>query len=89
MLFGKWKGIEVEELEQQDAYFRGRKLQGTVIPIPQGYSVLDFQARAELEPDPTVNEPDPNQSDVYSTILEKYTIWKFFFWGRGRLYIFF
>jgi hypothetical protein len=80
-----WEGIEVEGLELQYAYFRGRKLQGTVIPIPQGYSVLDSQARAELElePDPTVNEPDPNQSDVYSTILEKSTIWKFFFWGGG------
>ncbi|GLT63054.1 hypothetical protein SLA2020_356470 [Shorea laevis] len=31
-------GIEVEGLELQEAYFRGRKLQGTTIPIPQGYS---------------------------------------------------
>ncbi|XP_059461975.1 uncharacterized protein LOC132190966, partial [Corylus avellana] len=34
-------GIEVEGLEVQEAYFRGRKLQGTVIPIPPGYSVLE------------------------------------------------
>ncbi|KAE7998985.1 hypothetical protein FH972_003473 [Carpinus fangiana] len=33
-------GIEVEGLELQEAYFRGRKLQGTSIPIPQGYSGL-------------------------------------------------
>ncbi|XP_062145987.1 uncharacterized protein LOC133853981 [Alnus glutinosa] len=31
-------GIEVEGLELQEAYFRGRKLQGATIPIPQGYS---------------------------------------------------
>ncbi|KAE8008638.1 hypothetical protein FH972_005130 [Carpinus fangiana] len=30
-------GIEMEGLELQEAYFRGRKLQGTAIPIPQGY----------------------------------------------------
>jgi ribonuclease H2 subunit C len=34
------EGIEVEGLELQEAYFRGRKLQGTAIPIPQGYSGL-------------------------------------------------
>jgi ribonuclease H2 subunit C len=34
------EGIEVEWLELQEAYFRGRKLQGTAIPIPQGYSGL-------------------------------------------------
>ncbi|KAE7996418.1 hypothetical protein FH972_001145 [Carpinus fangiana] len=30
-------GIEVEGLELQEAYFRGRKLQGTAIPTPQGF----------------------------------------------------
>jgi hypothetical protein len=31
----------VEGLELQEAYFRGRKLQGTAIPIPQGILVCD------------------------------------------------
>jgi hypothetical protein len=28
------EGIEMEGLELQEAYFRGRKLQGTAFPIP-------------------------------------------------------
>ncbi|KAL6971421.1 hypothetical protein U1Q18_031097 [Sarracenia purpurea var. burkii] len=30
-------GIEVDGLTMEEAYFRGRKLQGTTIPLPQGY----------------------------------------------------
>ncbi|KAK9268174.1 hypothetical protein L1049_010616 [Liquidambar formosana] len=33
-----WSGIEVEDLEVEEAYFRGRKLQGATIPLPEGYS---------------------------------------------------
>ncbi|XP_050105733.1 uncharacterized protein LOC126585371 isoform X1 [Malus sylvestris] len=32
------EGIESEGLRTQEAYFRGRKLQGASIPIPDGYS---------------------------------------------------
>ncbi|XP_059644021.1 uncharacterized protein C12B10.15c [Cornus florida] len=31
-------GIEVEGLNMEEAYFRGRKLQGTTFSLPQGYS---------------------------------------------------
>ncbi|GMP71427.1 hypothetical protein CsSME_00029836 [Camellia sinensis var. sinensis] len=31
-------GMEVEGLKMEEAYFRGRKLQGTTLPLPQGYS---------------------------------------------------
>ncbi|CAK9187154.1 unnamed protein product [Ilex paraguariensis] len=31
-------GIEVDGLKIEEAYFRGRKLQGTTIPLPEGYS---------------------------------------------------
>uniref|UniRef100_A0A5B7B905 Uncharacterized protein n=1 Tax=Davidia involucrata TaxID=16924 RepID=A0A5B7B905_DAVIN len=31
-------GIEVDGLEVEEACFRGRKLQGTTIPLPEGYS---------------------------------------------------
>lgn len=34
----KSTGIEVDGLKIEEAYFRGRKLQGTTIPLPQGYS---------------------------------------------------
>ncbi|KAM1234972.1 hypothetical protein ACFX2I_004499 [Malus domestica] len=34
----KSTGIESEGLRTQEAYFRGRKLQGASIPIPDGYS---------------------------------------------------
>ena len=33
-----WKGVEVEGLRVEEAYFRGRKLQGTTISLPQGFS---------------------------------------------------
>lgn len=31
-------GIEVEGLKVEEAFFRGRKLQGTTIHLPEGYS---------------------------------------------------
>ncbi|KAA8535411.1 hypothetical protein F0562_030414 [Nyssa sinensis] len=34
----KSTGIEVDGLEVEEAYFRGRNLQGTTIPLPEGYS---------------------------------------------------
>lgn len=30
--------VEVDGLSVNEAYFRGRKLQGTTVPLPQGYS---------------------------------------------------
>ena len=30
--------VEVDGLSVNEAYFRGRKLQGTTMPLPQGYS---------------------------------------------------
>ncbi|XP_071725166.1 uncharacterized protein C12B10.15c-like [Rutidosis leptorrhynchoides] len=33
-------GVEMDGLKLEEASFRGRKLQGTTIPIPQGYSGL-------------------------------------------------
>lgn len=32
-----YAGIEVDGLEVEEAYFRGRKLQGTTIQLPKGY----------------------------------------------------
>ncbi|KAG5516097.1 hypothetical protein RHGRI_036965 [Rhododendron griersonianum] len=34
----KSTGIEVDGLKMEEAYFRGRKLQGTTVHLPQGYS---------------------------------------------------
>ncbi|XP_042475059.1 ribonuclease H2 subunit C [Macadamia integrifolia] len=34
----KNSGIEVDDFTVEEAYFRGRKLQGTTIPLPDGYS---------------------------------------------------
>ncbi|KAI4296958.1 hypothetical protein L6164_036873 [Bauhinia variegata] len=34
----KSTGSEVEGVPVEEAYFRGRKLQGTTIPLPEGYS---------------------------------------------------
>ncbi|KAM7500364.1 hypothetical protein LguiA_024778 [Lonicera macranthoides] len=34
----KSTGVEVDGLSMKEAHFRGRKLQGTTIPLPQGYS---------------------------------------------------
>ncbi|KAJ9564900.1 hypothetical protein OSB04_000866 [Centaurea solstitialis] len=34
----KSTGIEVDGLSVKEAYFRGRKLQGTTVPLPDGYS---------------------------------------------------
>lgn len=31
-------GVEIDGLSVEEAYFRGRKLQGTTVPLPQGYS---------------------------------------------------
>lgn len=31
-------GVEVDGLSVNEAYFRGRKLEGTTMPLPQGYS---------------------------------------------------
>ncbi|CAK7336973.1 unnamed protein product [Dovyalis caffra] len=31
-------GVEVEGMKVEEAYFRGRKLQGATVPIPNGYS---------------------------------------------------
>ncbi|KAK3037079.1 hypothetical protein RJ639_029921, partial [Escallonia herrerae] len=31
-------GIEIDGLNVKEAHFRGRKLQGTTIPLPQGFS---------------------------------------------------
>lgn len=35
-------GIEVEGLKVEEAYFRGRKLQGTTIPLSTGYCGMQF-----------------------------------------------
>ncbi|CAI9090497.1 OLC1v1025278C1 [Oldenlandia corymbosa var. corymbosa] len=42
-------GVEIDGLRIEEAYFRGRKLQGTTIPLPQGYSgfVLRKETSAE------------------------------------------
>ncbi|GFQ04828.1 ribonuclease h2 subunit c [Phtheirospermum japonicum] len=34
----KTTGIEVDGLKVEEAYFRGRKLHGTTIALPEGYS---------------------------------------------------
>ncbi|KAK9667777.1 hypothetical protein RND81_13G010600 [Saponaria officinalis] len=34
----KYSGIEVDGLQVEEAFFRGRNLQGVSVPLPQGYS---------------------------------------------------
>jgi ribonuclease H2 subunit C len=38
MCFGASVGVEVEEMKVEEAHFRGRKLQGATLAIPNGYS---------------------------------------------------
>ncbi|KAJ0080998.1 hypothetical protein Patl1_11826 [Pistacia atlantica] len=38
----KYDGIEIDGLKVEEAHFRGRKLQGVTISLPDGYSVSVF-----------------------------------------------
>lgn len=35
-------GIEVDGLKVEEAHFRGRKLHGATLPLPDGYSGMPF-----------------------------------------------
>ncbi|KAI8015630.1 hypothetical protein LOK49_LG05G02503 [Camellia lanceoleosa] len=42
-------GMDVEGLKMEEAYFRGRKLQGTTFPLPQGYSEISAELQRERQ----------------------------------------
>ncbi|KAL4579581.1 hypothetical protein LXL04_015734 [Taraxacum kok-saghyz] len=44
-------GIEVDGVNVKDAYFRGRKLQGTTVAFPDGYSGIDLNSHLFCFPD--------------------------------------
>lgn len=62
--------VEVDGLSVEEAYFRGRKLQGTTVPLPQGFSGLVIGKR---NPDKG-SEDNPNCWEMKAK-FESMTIW--------------
>ncbi|KAL3616738.1 hypothetical protein CASFOL_039132 [Castilleja foliolosa] len=64
-------GVEVDGLKVEEAYFRGRKLQGTTIPLPEGYSGFILGKRSPNKETCTTNT---NHWETNAT-FQNVTVW--------------
>ncbi|KAI5667688.1 hypothetical protein M9H77_17541 [Catharanthus roseus] len=66
-------GVEIDGLSVEEAYFRGRNLQGTTIPLPQGYSGFVLGKR-NADKSAEVSKEDPNCWETNAK-FDNMTIW--------------
>lgn len=69
----KHTDVEVDGLSVEEAYFRGRKLLGTTVPLPQGFSGLVIGKR---NPDKNAKSSEENSNCwKVNAKFESMTIW--------------
>ncbi|XP_072970798.1 uncharacterized protein [Typha angustifolia] len=68
-------GVEVDGFEVEEAFFRGRKLQGVTVPLPAGYRGYVLEKK-KLEKENEVASPDGNSSNWSSRAeFQSLTYW--------------
>ncbi|KAL3522999.1 hypothetical protein ACH5RR_015833 [Cinchona calisaya] len=66
-------GLEIDGLGMEEAYFRGRKLQGTTVSLPQGYSGFVL-GKKSLGKRPNIPEENPNFWEMKAK-FQNFAIW--------------
>ncbi|KAI3506298.1 hypothetical protein L1887_28655 [Cichorium endivia] len=68
-------GVEVDGLNVKEAYFRGRKLQGTTVPLPDGYSGFVIGKKASGKRKASKDDVGPTASWEMNAKFQNITFW--------------